>query len=218
MFKFCLFISLLFSLTGCLPAIFTATTASTVTIAKDQPISESMHDIKISTKIKAALMKSNFRELYTKIKVEVEQGRVLYTGMVDKEEDALKAVQLAWDIPEVVEVINELVVDKNSNHFDLAQYTKDSMITSQIKAKTFINRGIKFVNYTVITLNNTVYLFGIARSEEELEKVTTIAAQIRGVEKVISHVKIIEHFVNGNVSKESEDSDNENIEDKNDDE
>ncbi|UCM85720.1 MAG: BON domain-containing protein [Rickettsia endosymbiont of Culicoides impunctatus] len=185
-------IILSFILTGCFPAIFTATTSSTIAAAKDQSISETIDDIKISTKIKASFMKNNFRELYTKIKVEVEQGRVLLTGTIDKKEEALKAVELVWDITGVSEVINELIIDKKSDHFDLVQYTKDAIITSQIKARTFIKRDIKWVNYTIVTVNNIVYIFGLARSEEELEMVTSIASQINGVERVICHVKMKE--------------------------
>ncbi|MCC8483361.1 MAG: BON domain-containing protein [Rickettsia endosymbiont of Labidopullus appendiculatus] len=185
-------IILSFILTGCFPAIFTAATSSTIAAAKDQSISETIDDIKISTKIKASFMKNNFRELYTKIKVEVEQGRVLLTGIIDKKEEALKAIELVWDITGVREVINELIIDKKSDHFDLVQYTKDAMITSQIKARTFIKRDIKWVNYTIVTVNNVVYIFGLARSEEELEMVTSIASQINGVERVVCHVKIKE--------------------------
>ncbi|MCC8416443.1 MAG: BON domain-containing protein [Rickettsia endosymbiont of Gnoriste bilineata] len=185
-------IILSFILTGCFPAIFTATTSSTIAAAKDQSISETIDDIKISTKIKASFMKNNFRELYTKIKVEVEHGRVLLTGTIDKKEEALKAVELVWDITGVSEVINELIIDKKSDHFDLVQYTKDAIITSQIKARTFIKRDIKWVNYTIVTVNNIVYIFGLARSEEELEMVTSIASQINGVERVICHIKMKE--------------------------
>ncbi|MDN3030890.1 MAG: BON domain-containing protein [Candidatus Tisiphia sp.] len=185
-------IILSFILTGCLPAIFTAATSSTIAVAKDQSITETIDDVKISAKIKASFIKNSFRELYTKIKVEVEQGRVLLTGIIDKKEDALKAVELVWDVTGVSEVINELIIDKKSDHFDLVQYTKDAMITSQIKARLFIKRDIKWVNYTIITVNNIVYIFGIARSEEELEMVTSIASQINGVERVICHVKMKE--------------------------
>lgn len=185
-------LSLILTLTGCLPVIFTAATTSTVVLAKDQPVGSTIDDAKISASIKATFLKNNFKELYTKISVKVVQGRVLYTGMVDKEEDIVTAVQIAWNQPHVKEVINELKVDKKSNHFDLLQYTKDTMITSQIKSKMFADRAIKAVNYTVITMDGVVYLFGAARSEEELEKVADIAAKIKGVEKVISHVKIQE--------------------------
>jgi osmotically-inducible protein OsmY len=95
----------------------------------------------------------------------------------------------------VKEVVNELRVDPKSSHLDIVQYTKDTMITSQIKSKLFVDRSIKFVNYTIVTLDNVVYLCGIARSEEELNKVAEVASKIRGVEKVISHVRIKEHIV-----------------------
>ncbi|WP_341754055.1 BON domain-containing protein [Candidatus Tisiphia endosymbiont of Dioctria rufipes] len=185
-------IILSFMLTGCLPAIFTAATTSTLAVAKDQSIAETIDDVKISTKIKASFIKNNFRELYTKIKVEVNQGRVLLTGIIDKKEDALKAVEIVWGEKGVCEVINELIIDKKSDHFDLVQYTKDAMITSQIKARTFVNRDVKWINYTIVTVNDIVYIFGIARSEAELEKVTSIASQINGVARVVCHVKIKE--------------------------
>ncbi len=179
-----------FSLIGCLPAVFTVATTSTIAAAKDQSISEIIDDIKISTKIKASFIKKNFRELYTKIKVKVNHSRVLLTGVVDKKEDALKAIEIVWSEQGVCEVINELMIDKKSDHFDLVQYTKDTMITSQIKAKIFVSRDIKWVNYTIVTVNDIVYIFGVARSEEELTEVSSIASKINGVVKVICHVKI----------------------------
>lgn len=181
---------MLSSLTSCLPTVFTGAAGSAMEFAKDRPASETLTDARISAGIKAEFIKKDFRDLYTKIKTEVVQGRVLLTGAIDKEEDAVKAVEISWNQKGVTEVINELKVDKNSRHFDLLQYTRDTMITSQIKSKTFMNRQIKFVNYTVITINDVVYLFGIARSEEELEKVANIASNVYGVQKVISHVKI----------------------------
>jgi osmotically-inducible protein OsmY len=119
------------------------------------------------------------------------QGRVLFTGVIENEQDSITAIQIAWNQEGVNEVINELKVNKNSGKFNLVQYTRDAMITSQIKSKTFMNRDIKFVNYTVITLTDIVYLFGIARSEEEIEKVAAIASNVHGVAKVVSHVRVL---------------------------
>ena len=180
----------LFSLSGCLPVIFTGAAGSAFAFAKDREADETITDVRIATGIKAELFKKDFRGLYTQIKVEVVRGRVLLTGLIDKEEDSIKAVAAAWNQKSVVEVINELKVDKNSKHFNFLQYTRDAMVTSQIKSKIFINRDIKFVNYTVITINDIVYLFGMARSEEELEKVANIASNVYGVHKVITHVQL----------------------------
>jgi osmotically-inducible protein OsmY len=177
-------------LSGCLPTLFAGAASSTLEFAKDRPAGDTLTDVRISTAIKGAFIKNNFRNLYSKIKIEVVQGRVLYTGNIEKEEDSITAVQIAWNQEGVNEVINELKVDKNSNKFNIVQYTRDALITSQIKSKIFMNRDIKFVNYTVITINDVVYLFGIARSEEALEKVASIASNISGVQKVVSHVKV----------------------------
>lgn len=181
-----------FYLSACLPhAIFTGAAASGLEFAKDRSAGETIDDIKIATKIKAQLLSKHFKHLYTKVHVEVVQGRVLLTGLILKHEDVVKVLEIVWAQPGVHEVINELKIDKNSNRFNIIQYTRDSMITAQIKSKLIINRNdIKFINYNIITINDIVYIFGIARSEEELEKVTMIAANIHGVEKVISHAKI----------------------------
>ena len=179
-------------LTGCFPAVFTAATGTVVVASKDQPIAESLDDTKISASISMSFMKNNFKQLYTKIKIEVIAGRVLMTGGVDSNDEILNAVEIVWSVQGVKEVINELTVDKDSDRFDLVQYTKDSMITSQIKTKVFFDRSIKSVNYTILTMNDVVYILGTARSEEELEKVTNIASQVSGVIKVVSHARIIE--------------------------
>jgi len=194
----------LLSLSGCLPTIFAGVAGSTLAFAKDRSAGETLTDVRISSALKAQFIKKNFRELYTKIKIEVVLGMVLLTGTIDKEEDSITAVQIAWKQEGVTEVINELKVDKNSNHFNLVQYTRDTFITSQIKSKTFIDRSIKFINYTVITLNDVVYLFGVARSEEELEKVANIAANIHGVQKVVSHVKLNVNYKKTSASSSEE--------------
>ncbi|BDU60525.1 BON domain-containing protein [Candidatus Rickettsia kotlanii] len=197
-----IFIALSSSLSACLPAIFTAATTTGIVASQDQPISEILNDARISASIKADLVKNNFRDLGAKIKVKVSQGRVLLTGNIQKESDALKAVEIAWNQKSVKEVINELKVNKNSNHFDLAQYAKDSMITTQIKAKNLVRKDIKFANYTILTIDNIVYLFGVARSEEELEKLASIASKIKGVEKVVCYAKIMNNFNTNNDNSE----------------
>lgn len=199
-----MFLSL--TLSGCLPAIFTAATTTGIAASKDQPMSETINDAKISAAIKTALIKNNFKELSAKIKVEVSQARVLFTGNIEKEEDALKTIEIAWNQKGVKEVINELKVNKKSNHFDLVQYTRDSLITTQIKTKTLVRKDIKFANYTVLTVNNIVYLFGIARSEEELAKISAISSKIKGVEKVVCYVKIMDNFSDTNENNDIDDS------------
>ena len=181
-------------ITGCLPVVFTAASSATIASSKDKSIGDAVDDALISTKIKKEFIKQGFKALYTKIDVEVIQRRVLLTGEVESDEDIIKAVDISWSVGNVKEVINELKVSENSNKFDTVQFAKDSWITSRIKTSTFFTRSIKFVNYTIVTSTNIVYLFGIARSVEELEQVSKIASEIPGVEKVVSYVHMKEEF------------------------
>ncbi|NRB10228.1 MAG: BON domain-containing protein [Rickettsiaceae bacterium] len=178
------------SLTSCLPIVFTGSTISAVEFAKDRSAGDTITDMRISTNIKAKLAKHSFKKLYSLVTVQVVNRRVLFTGSVLDKKEIVKAVQIAWNESGVREVINEIKVDQNSDTFDLGEYTRDTMITSQIKAKTLTKSDIKFANYNIITIKGVVYIFGIARSEEELEKVARIAANTHKVEKVISHVQV----------------------------
>ncbi len=177
-------------ISGCFPAIFTTTTVTTLSLSKDRTLGETIDDIKILSYIEKAFLKQGIRDLYSKIKINVVNGRVLYTGNVANQEDIITAVDIAWSQLGVKEVINELSVSEKSNYFDLGQYSKDSFITTQVKSRLMFSSGIKFVNYTVTTLNNIVYLFGIARSQEELDKVSNIVAKVSGVQEVVNHVHI----------------------------
>lgn len=182
----------LFILSGCMPLAFTALTTTGVSATGERSISDVASDVKITNQIKADLFSSDANNLWKKVHVTVVEGNVLYTGSVSSEDDILKATEIAWNNDGVKSVANELTVDSDSNSFDLAQYTRDSMITMQIKSKILLDKGIKFANYTVITQQDIVYIFGIALSEQELEKVSDIASKINKVKKVVSYVKIKE--------------------------
>ncbi len=188
--KYALLLATMTILSGCLPVIGGAAVGTTLGAAKDRSMSEALDDVKISAGIKKSFLSKGFRSLYTKIDAQVVEGRVLYTGTVASDEDVMTAMDIAWEQNGVKEVVNELQISENSDYFDAAQYARDSWITSRIKAKTMVDREIKFVNYTIVTSKAVVYLFGIARSSEELDKVTNIAAEVKGVDRVVSHVRV----------------------------
>lgn len=196
-----LLLSLAIMLSGCVETLFLGAVSSAVEFAKDRSPTETVQDVKLATTIKAAFAQKNFSNLYVNIKPEVMRGRVLLTGEIEDQKHAVEAINLIWQQEGVIEVINELKINKESNKFDLKQYTKDSLITSQIKSKIFFRKNISFVNYTIITLKNIVYLFGIAASEKELEEVALIAANISGVQQVISHVKLSDKADNNSADR-----------------
>lgn len=180
------------SLSGCLSPIIVggAGIGTSVVAAKDSKLSSEISDARIAAAIKGSFMKKGFRSLYAKISVNVVEGRVLYTGKVGSDQDIITAIDIAWEQKGVKEVMNELTIDEKSSYFDAAEYARDAWITSRIKTKTITERDIKFINYNIITSGGIVYIMGFARSQEELDKVASIASEIQGVKRVVVHARI----------------------------
>lgn len=198
-----IFIILILCLEACVPVAITGAGSAAVAMSKDRTTESMFTDLKIANSIKMNFIKRDFNNLYAKINVEVLNARVMLTGYLDNITDKEQALDIVKENSDILEIIDELQVVNRKVVFNAGQYAKDSLITSQIKAKIFREREIKARNYIIVTYNNVVYMLGVATSNEELEQVANIAANVNGVEKVISHV-----MINDNLSYNSYNSDN----------
>lgn len=126
-------------------------------------------------------------DLFRRVNVEVNEGRVLLTGNVPKPEDKVSASDLSWQVGGVKEVLNELVVSDRS---ELRDYPKDAWISAQLKTKMLTDTKVLQINYSVETINGVVYLLGIAQTQEELDHVVNHARNISGVQRVVSYVRL----------------------------
>lgn len=156
-------------------------------VRSDRTLSQAARDLKISSAIHTSLAAL---DLYKPIDVNVIGGKVILTGSVASPKDRLAATGIAWNQPGVKAVINDLIVDPKRHDFNAKQYAKDAWITATIKAKAVKDPAIKSANYTIVTTHNIVYLFGVARSLEELDKLESISKEVNGVKNVVSHVRI----------------------------
>ena len=179
----------LFCLSNCAPAAFSGSVFTGKLFFQDKTIGESFSDTSIWTKIKSKMMHKKIDDLLGTITIKVDEGRVLLTGSVPNREAIIEVLKICWDTQGVKEVINELKV-KNKNQGSFATYTKDSWITTQARSKMFFS-DIKSVNFSLETIDSTVYLFGIARSQSELEKATDKISAINGVKKVVSYIRVV---------------------------
>ncbi len=94
-------------------------------------------------------------------------------------------MRLAWQATGVKEVINEITVAPTGRSKD---YVRDTWITAQLKTKFLFDKAVTAINYSVDTVNYTVYLFGIAQDKAELERVINHARNVKFVRRVVSHV------------------------------
>ena len=180
------FLSLL-ALTACAaPGIVAGAATAGLTVAQERSIGTVIDDTAIELQIQHYLLQAS-DDLFIRVGIEVHEGRVLLTGVVPAPDDRVEAVRQAWQVNGVLEVINEVQV---TNRAGITDYLRDVKITSQLRFKMLRDRDISDVNYAVETVNGIVYLMGIARSRPELDKVTTHARNIAGVQKVFSHVRL----------------------------
>ena len=125
--------------------------------------------------------------MYTALSLNVHEARVLLTGTVETQEMRLDAVRLAWQATGVKEIINEIRIGDESG---IASYASDTWISTQLKTKLLFNKNVSSINYTVETVDGTVYLMGIAQNQDELDRVTATARSLSNVRKVISYVRV----------------------------
>ena len=157
-----------------------------IVAAQERSVGAAVDDTAIQLQIKHHLFQAS-EDLFNRVGSEVHEGRVLLTGVVPTPEDRVEAVRLAWQANGVREVLNEIQVSDRDGIID---YFKDAKITAQLRFQMLRDRDVSDINFSVETVNGIVYLMGIARTGSELEKITTYARNIAGVQKVISHVRL----------------------------
>ena len=193
--KFCYFAPLLvFALgqaSGCSPASIAIGASAEVGSAamEERTFRTVVNDATIEAQIKGNFF--NFStELFVDVRVTVKEGRVFLTGSVPKPNSRIEAVKIAWRSNGVREVVNEIQVTDNST---LADVARDRWISGTLRVKITLDREIRAVNYSIDTVNKNIYLMGLARNGNELERVLAYARDIAYVRRIVSHVSVKNH-------------------------
>ena len=173
--------------TACVPALLGGAGVAGYAGVQERTVGRAVDDATIDAEIQSSFVQKNVRDLFVNVGVEVNEGRVLLTGAVKDPETSVEAVRLAWQPKGVKEVINEIqVTDKTS----LNDYAKDVWISAQVKSKLLFGKHIRSANYSIETVNGVVYLMGLAKDQDELSRAANVVSTVKGVKKVISHVRL----------------------------
>lgn len=178
--------ALCLSLSGCVGLAVGAGAAVGVAAAKEGGLRNSVGDTAIKIQITDLWIKHD-ASLFRQLSTSVNEGRVLITGTVPTPDARVDAIRLAWQADGVREVINEINVDKSSG---ISGYATDAWITGQLKSKLLLDKYIQSINYTVETVNGTVYLMGVAQDQKELDRVINHARTVGRVRNVVSYVRL----------------------------
>ena len=172
------------ALSGCAGAVVGVGTAAVAASTTEKGFSTSVSDGVIFAKLQDRFIQVN-ASLLTSANVTVNDGAVLFTGKVKKPEDKIEATKLAWEINGVREVINELQVTDTSSIKDIA---KDLAASATLRGKMIADQDISSLNFSIDVVNGIVYLSGVASTQEEINKVVSLAENLRFAQEVVNYI------------------------------
>ena len=153
----------------------------------------------VGTQIDDSIMQKNLsarmvlldKKYLISVKSKVLDGRIFITGKVDDPEDKLKLTKLAWETDGARSVRNDIRIKES---FNFKQSAKDLLITSQLRTALILDKKIKATNYQIDTYKKKIYIYGIAITPEEKDKVIAEAKEILDVEDVIASILLLDNL------------------------
>ncbi|OUS12324.1 hypothetical protein A9Q97_06200 [Rhodospirillales bacterium 47_12_T64] len=158
--------------------------AAANTAAQERSFNKAITDAQIHLEINDLLLQENIN-LFRKVNIQVNEGKVLLSGNVELPDHRITAVKQSWKATGVREVINEIEINNDSG---ISDYAQDVWINTQLKTAILFDKKITSINYNIDTVNQSVYLLGIAQDENEVNRVIAHAKDIDYVKRVVSYV------------------------------
>ena len=182
---------LLFLLNSCVGSSSVGIFGSGVSIAFDPRTVGMQIDDSIMQKNLTARLALTEKKYLVYISTKVLDGNIFLSGKVEEPEEKLKIIKTAWETKGTRSVQSTITIKGKSNFKSTA---KDILITSQLKTALIFNKLTKASNYTIDTIEGKIYIFGIAMTKDEKEKVLSEADQIHGVKDVIPSIYLVEEL------------------------
>ena len=119
----------------------------------------------------------------------VVDGHIFLTGVVEKVDEKILMTKLAWKTEGARSVKNNIEV---KDKFSLKNYSQDVLISSQMKVALLANKKISMSNYQVNTVNQVIFIFGIAANEAERREIMNEASLIKDVKSVDATIFLVD--------------------------
>ena len=179
---------LLFFLNSCVGSSTSGVFGTGVSVALDPRTLGTQIDDSIMQKNLKARLALTEKKYLLKISVKVLDGRIFLRGKVNKPEEKLKITKMAWETKGARSVKNNITIKQK---FSLKKTATDVLITSQLKTALILNKNVKSANFNINTINQKIYVFGIAYNENEKKEIIQEAKQIVDVKEVITSILMV---------------------------
>ena len=171
---------------SCSPAgILASGGATTMVVAEgDKTLGSVIDDTTIKFNISSKFLQSE-KALFLNINVNVINGRVLLTGIVENQEIRINSIKIVWEVEGVNEVINEIEIGDKTT---IKEYANDLWINTQVKTLVAKTIGLRVLSYNFETIKGKVYIAGITSRPEQLKKIIEAMETIKGVREIVNYV------------------------------
>ena len=179
---------LLVLLSACVGSSSSGVFGTGVSVALDPRTLGTQIDDSIMQKNLQARLTLSEKKYLLKISVKVLDGRIFLGGNVDEPEEKLNITKMAWETKGARSVKNNIAIKQK---FSFKNVAKDILITSQLRTALIINKNVKAANYNIDTINQKIYVFGIAQDENEKKEIIQEAKQIVDVKEVVTSILLV---------------------------
>ncbi len=173
-------------MTGCAAVVIGGGATGGYKVATDERTAGDMvDDVTLAADIKTKLLKDSGVK-GRNVDVDVVNGVVYLTGMVDSGKEANRAAEIAGQASGAKRVKNDLQIGSRT----LGEVTDDEILGSKIKGKLIGEPGVRSLNIDVDVYRKVVYLVGIADNSEQKRKVLVLAKSVEGVKRVVDNIQV----------------------------
>ena len=150
----------------------------------------------LGTQIDDSIMQKNLqarlvlteKKYFIKLSVKVLDGRIFLGGTVDEPEEKLIITKMAWETKGARSVKNNIKIKQK---FSFINAAKDILITSQLRTALIFNKNVKSANFNIDTINQKIYVFGIAHNENEKKEIIQEAKQIVDLKELVTSILLV---------------------------
>ena len=170
-------------------------------LAVPAQVSQEVEDASITARVETFFLLNEHLNPFN-IDTNTHNGVVTLTGGVSDSVQRNLAAELAASVEGVKEVKNDIVItpdaENDKDRRTWKQAFEDKGVTASVRARLMYQGEFKGLRIGIETVNNVTTLYGVVRSEEQRGRIGRIAADTRGVERVVDNLTVAPPEFTGN--------------------
>lgn len=182
--RFLLVLLMLQLTVGCVETMIVGTASAVMLMQQSQSLGHKEKDRQIKNDIEKRLREAKALTDADELKLVVDNTRVILVGYIHDKETMARLLLLLEDIRGITEINNEAIVHPRRT---VGTVLNDKRLGMQIKSRLLPNKNVQSSNFDILVFDHVAYIFGVARTEDELKEISVICATNAGITKVVSY-------------------------------